>query len=92
MGKKPDPSPLFKTKELNQIVDTIHHYYRKMSPRTGYIEKKSLFRNMKKHMMVHGIENGMMTEAVARLKTYWHKDFLSKYEFAMISDCLARCV
>ena len=55
----------------------------------GYMEKKSLFSNMKKYMMLNGIENGMMTEAVPGLKNYWHKDVLSKYEFAMILDCLA---
>ena len=89
MGKKPDLPPLFKSKELNEIVDTIHHYYRKVSPRMDYAEKKSLFREMQKWMVAHGIENDTMTEAVPGLKPYWQKDVLSKYEFAMILDCLA---
>ena len=89
MGKKPDLPPLFKRKELNEIVDAIHHYYRKMSPRMDYAEKKSLFREMQKYMVAHGIENDTMTEAVPGLKPYWKKDVLSKYEFAMILDCLA---
>ena len=98
MDKKPDLPPLFKTKELNEIVDTIHHYYRKMFPRMDYTEKKNLFRKMQKHMMAHSIKNDMMahsikndmmTEEVPGLKPYWHKDALSKYEFVMILDCLA---
>ena len=89
MRKKPDLPQLFKSKELNEIVDAIHHYYRKMSPRMDYTEKKSLFRKMQKYMVAHGIENDTMTEAVPGLKPYWQKDLLSKYEFAMILDCLA---
>ena len=89
MGKKPDLPPLFKSKELNEIVDAIRHYYRKMSPRMDYAEKKSLFREMQKYMVAHGIENDTMIEAVPGLKPYWQKDVLSKYEFAMILDCLA---
>ena len=89
MGKKPDLPPLFKRKELNEIVDAIHHYYRKMSPRLGYSEKKILFHEMQKHMIANGIEKDTMTEAVPGLKPYWQKDVLSKYEFAMILDCLA---
>ena len=89
MGKKPDLPPLFKSKELNEIVDAIHHYYRKMSPRMDYAEKKSLFREMQKYMVAHGIVNETRIEAVPGLKPYWQKNVLSKYEFAMIVDCLA---
>jgi hypothetical protein len=89
MRNKPALPPLFKSKELNEIVDSIHHYYRKMSPRMDYAEKKSVFRKMQKYMMAHGIENDTMIEAVPGLKPYWQKDVLSKYEFAMILDCLA---
>ena len=48
MRNKPDLPPFFKSKELNEIVDAIHHYYRKMSPRMDYMEKKSLFHKMQK--------------------------------------------
>ena len=89
MGKKPDLPPLFKSKELNEIVDAIRHYYRKMSPRMDYAEKKSLFREMQEYMVAHGIENDTMIEAVPGLKLYWQNYGLSKYEFAMILDCLA---
>jgi hypothetical protein len=89
MGKEPDLPPLFKGKELNEIVDAIRHYYRKMSPRMDYAEKKSLFREMQEYMVAHGIESDTMTKAVPGLKPYWQKDVLSKYEFAMIADCLA---
>ena len=89
MCKKPDLPPLFKSKELNEIVDVIHYYYRKMSPRMDYAEKKNLFHEMQEYMVAHGIEHDTMTEAVPGLKPYWQKDVLSKYEFAMILDCPA---
>jgi hypothetical protein len=92
MGKKPDLPPLFKSKELNEIVDAIHHYYRKMSPRMDYAEKKSLFREMQKYMVANGIENETRIEAVPGLKPYWKKNVVSKFEFAMIVDCLANDV
>ena len=89
MGKEPDLPPLFKSKELNEIVDAIRHYYRTMSPRMDYTEKKSLFREMQEYMVAHYIENDTMTKPVPGLKPYSQKDVLSKYEFAMILDCLA---
>jgi hypothetical protein len=89
MGKKPALPPLFESKELNEIVDAIRHYYRKMSPRMDYAEKKNLFREMQQYMVSHGIEKDTMIDAVPGLKPYWQKDVLSKYEFAVIADCLA---
>jgi hypothetical protein len=89
MSKKPDLPPLFKSKELNEIVDVIHYYYRKMSPRMDYADKKNLFYEMQEYMVAHGMGNDTMTEAVPGLKPYWQKDVLSKYEFAMILDCPA---
>ena len=89
MGKKSDLPPLFESKELNEMVDAIRHYYRTMSPRMEDTEKKSLFREMQEYMVAHGIEKDPMTEAVPGLKPYWQKAVLSKHEFAMISDCLA---
>ena len=89
MGKKPDLPPLFESKELNEIVDAIRHYYRKMSPRMDYAEKKNLFREMQQYMVSHGIEKDTMIEALPGLKPYWQKGVLAKYEFAMILDCLA---
>jgi hypothetical protein len=60
-----------------------------MSPRMDYAEKKNLFREMQQYMVSHGIEKDTMIDAVPGLKPYWQKDVLSKYEFAMILDCLA---
>ena len=89
MGKKLDLPPLFESKELNEIVDAIRHYYRRISPRMDDTEKKNLFREMQEYMVAHGIEKDTMIEAVPGLKPYWQKHVLSKYEFAMIADCLA---
>jgi hypothetical protein len=89
MRVKRDLSPLFRSKELNEMVDAIHHYYRTMFPRMDYTEKKSLFREMQEYMVAHGIEGDTVVEAVPGLKPYWEKAALSKVEFAMIADCLS---